>query len=387
MGTYELLWSSSGNKKRPSVPDRDSSAVCWYWTDADRANAPNPSAEQDPYLEALKQLSATHRPSLDNLPLHRSVVITEPRPTLAGKAPRKNAPTSAEGDHPDAAPSNNPRITGQRYHRLANGRVYAEFVDPLALDHHGHFDPKGQPPPEIPPLTPPPITSHSHISKVGPLAHIPPFHYPADAATNLTPSPTTTPTPPQPHAHDNQVPEGREARRSRWLHWHISKHHLPPPPPPQQQPPHSSDGTSDHPASHEHNDADARPNDHHRPSADTTTTTTPQQRRSRNLTESTGADAIYRDWSAPGFHGALSARGGAGQGAGVVGAGCRAEHVLLAPVGGGVRGGEDGVVVGERLEGVKGRLRARLLLRPRGQWKLRRRDAWWVDGRRRGEGR
>ena len=385
MGTYELVWSSSGNKKRLPVPDRDSSAVCWYWTDADRANASHPSAEQDPYLEALKQLSATHRPSLDDLPLHRSMVINEPRPTLAGKAPRKDALTSAEGGRPGAASSNKPRVTGQRYHRLANGRVYAEFVDPLALDHHGNFDPKGQPPPEIPPLTPPPITGHSHISKVGLLAHIPPFHYPADITTNPTPFATTTPTTPHLHAHDNQVPEGREARRSRWLHWHISKHHLPPPPPQQQQHPHSSDGTSDLPARHEGN-VDARPDQHHLRSADTTTSSSTQQRRSRNLTESTGADAIYRDWSAPGFHGALSARGSLGQGAGVVGAGCRAEHVLLASDRGVREEGGGVAAVGERLEGVKGRLRERLS-RPRPVWKLRRRDAWRVDGGRRGEGR
>ena len=379
MGTYELLWSASKNKKRPSVPDRDSSAVCWYWTDLDRVTASHPSAEQDPYLEALKQLSATHRPSLDDLPLHRSVAINEPKSTLSGKAPRKDAHTSLEGDHPDAASGSKPRITGQRYHRLANGLVYAEFVDPLALDHHGH-SPETKPPPH-PRILHPPDAGYSHISKVGPLAHIPPFHYPADIATNPPPSPTTTPTPLHPDAHHSQEPEGREARRSRWLHWHISKHHLPPP---QQQQPHSIDGTADLPASNERDAADARPDYHYRPSADTTTTTT--QRRSRNLTESTGADAIYRDWSAPGFHGPLSARGVGGQGAGVVGSGCRAEHVLLAP-GRGVREGGDGVVVGERLEGVKGRLRERLLLRPAGVWKLRRRDAWRVEGRRREEGR
>ena len=123
---------------------------------------------------------------------------------------------------------------------------------------------------------------------------------------------------------------------------------------------------------HEGKDSGAAPN-----------TTTP--RHSRNLTESTGADAIYRDWSAPGFHGALNARG-AGQGAAVVVSGCRAEHVLLVPDRG-VRDGGDGVVVGERLEGVKGRLRERLLSRPRPVWKLRRRDAWRVEGSRRDEGR
>ena len=219
MGTYELLWSASGNKKRPSVPDRDSSAVCWYWTDLDRANALDPSAEPDPYLEALKQLSATHRPSLDDLPLHRSMGINEPRPTLSGKVPRKDAHTSPAGDRPDAASGSKPRITGQRYHRLANGRVYAEFVDPLALDHHSHFpETKSQPPTGIPPFAPAPNSGHSHISKVGPLAHIPPFHYPASVATNAVPSPPTTPTPPHPDTHGSQELEGREARRSRWLH-------------------------------------------------------------------------------------------------------------------------------------------------------------------------
>ncbi len=385
--TYKLLWSARRNKKQPPVPERYSSAVCWYWTDLDRTDTPNTPAEQDSYLETLKQQSATHRPSLDSLPLHRSTVINEPKPRPSDTVPPKDGYAGPAGDRAEASSSSHPQVTGQRYHRLANGRIYAEFVNALTHDSHDHqtSEARVRSATGMLPVSPPPDSGHSPVPKVGPLAELPPFHYPPD---NHTPpaAPHAT-TPPHP---SGQTQENREARRRRWLHWHISKHTFP-------APPHAGDGAADLAEPLEttpHNDVmQQQQQSQQQQSAVPDAATAPRQ--SRNLTESSGADAIYRAWSAPGFHGALSAREA---GRAVVVAGCEAEHVALVP-GRVVRkgksegeGNKDGNGEGREKEGLRARLRGLMHRRSGearlGRWRLRRRDAWRVEegGKTNGQG-
>lgn len=155
------------------VPTRCSSTVCTFWTDIDKM-APHDgvsytSTAEDPYLRALRQLSATHRPSLDNIPLER------PTSSDASKQRPSNAAT---GRNPADTTG---REIGRRYHRRADGGVDIEFVDVSAHQHHGH----------------------STVNKVRPAIGI--ERHPAAVTGAVCPK-----------------QESREARRSRWSRWHTS---------------------------------------------------------------------------------------------------------------------------------------------------------------------
>lgn len=125
--------------KPPSIPDRYSSAVCPYWTTlgptSTTALGPleisTPALANEPYnpyLEALKQFSATHRSSLDNLPLDRLLEVTpHGLPTINNPHGRTR---DGGSDH------HQPLTTGQIYHhRSPDGRVYTNTIDATALGH------------------------------------------------------------------------------------------------------------------------------------------------------------------------------------------------------------------------------------------------------------
>ncbi|KAK4156272.1 hypothetical protein C8A00DRAFT_12783, partial [Chaetomidium leptoderma] len=238
------MLGAARNSSRPIVPDRYSSAIFSYWTGLNKANTAETPAEEDPYLTALKQLSATHRPSLDDLPLHRSIPIDAPRPTPYDNFPQPNPIGGRAGES-----SGEPRATGRRYHRLADGSVYTEFVDVSAHDHHGHSsENKVRPATGVRPFNMASQTDHTRVPTVGTLGRSVPFHFPKGAGRPAIPPSTTTRHvhhdsgqdfhlyPTTTSAPDGQELEGREARRSRWLQWHTSK--------PKAQP-HGGDGASD----------------------------------------------------------------------------------------------------------------------------------------------
>lgn len=169
------------------VPTRCSSTVCTYWTDIDKMTPRDGSScdntADNPYLRALRQLSATHRPSLDNLPLDRS--------TFGDTSKRRPSNVKPAGDQAE----NTGRKIGRRYHRRADGGVDVEFVDVFAHQQH----------------------DHSTVSKV---RHAIGTH--TVLHRNNEPEPNF-----EMHHTDTAGPaslkqEDREARRSRWSRWHAS---------------------------------------------------------------------------------------------------------------------------------------------------------------------
>lgn len=220
VGLAELVWRASRSNRRPPVPERYSSAVCGYWTDVSKTNLPSAPAQQDLYLEALNQLSATHRPSLDSKPLSRLMATHTPGMTASNRS-LKTSPPNGPFTGVAGRSGGPPRVIGRRYHKLADGRVYLELVDVSSHFHNDHSsESKVRPATGILPFTMP-QQSHSQVCSIRPIGHIPPFHYPAEP-----PSTAATTTPVQPGA-EAPAQEPREARRSRWLHWHLTKPKLP----------------------------------------------------------------------------------------------------------------------------------------------------------------
>ncbi|KAG7288636.1 hypothetical protein NEMBOFW57_004990 [Staphylotrichum longicolle] len=118
---------------------------------------------------------------------NRSLETSPPNGPFTGVAGRSGGP---------------PRVMGRRYHKLADGRVYLELVDVSSHFHNDH-------------------SSENKVCSIHPIGHIPPFRYPAEP-----PSAAAATTPVQPGA-EAPAQEPREARRSRWLHWHLTKPKLP----------------------------------------------------------------------------------------------------------------------------------------------------------------
>ena len=172
------------------VPTRCSSTVCTYWTDIDKmATQDGPSysnTAEDPYLRALKQLSASHHPSLDNLPLDR--------PTASDTANPRPPHASPAGNQAE----NTGREIGRRYHRRADGGVDVEFVDVSAHQHH----------------------RHSTVSKVRPAIGVHSFHAALHGDNDPRQSFEMDRTALAHPAFRKQ--EDREARRRRWSRWHTS---------------------------------------------------------------------------------------------------------------------------------------------------------------------
>jgi hypothetical protein len=169
------------------VPTRCSSTVCTYWTDIDKMitleGASYGNTAEDRYLRMLKQLSATHRPSLDNLPLDR--------PTSSDTSKPSPSDAAAVGDQTE----NTGRKIGRRYHRRADGGVDVEFVDVSAHQQH----------------------DHSTVSKVRPAIGTDTIlHRNNELERNFEMHRSAIASPISPRQED------REARRSRWSQWHSS---------------------------------------------------------------------------------------------------------------------------------------------------------------------
>ncbi|KAH6649875.1 hypothetical protein F5144DRAFT_25370 [Chaetomium tenue] len=189
-GKSQVPLQKPGMSAEIPVPTRCSSTVCTYWTDIDKMttqdDASYSNTEEDPYLRALKQLSATHHPSLDDLPLDR--------PTASDTANPRPPPAAPAGNQA----KNTGRTIGRRYHRRTDGGVDVEFVDVSAHQNH----------------------RHSTVSKVRSAVGVHPFH----AALHRDDEPrqsfemhrTAIAHPAFPKQED------REACRSRWLRWHTS---------------------------------------------------------------------------------------------------------------------------------------------------------------------
>ncbi|AEO62407.1 uncharacterized protein THITE_2106528 [Thermothielavioides terrestris NRRL 8126] len=232
-GLRKLLFGDRGINIRSPAPGRYSSAVCGYWTGLEASNPKTIPDEADPYTQALKQLSASHSPALDDLPLRRPVATGASSPTQSGGMPEQVAQISPAEDTTHQGSDGRPQITGRRYHRLADGGVYVEFVDVSAHEHHGHAPTnKVQPASGIPPFNT--ISSTNHAQGSGTLGA------PDHAATEGS-RPSTPPIPPISPARRNAVhnlqqasvaaatapiglaQEVREAYGSRWTHpWRIS---------------------------------------------------------------------------------------------------------------------------------------------------------------------
>ncbi|KAK4033221.1 hypothetical protein C8A01DRAFT_19807, partial [Parachaetomium inaequale] len=190
------------------VPNRYSSAICTYWTDLDKVlpsgispenGAPSATAAEDLYLRTLKQLSATHRPSLDNLPLDRSTTINASEPTSSD-----NPPAGYQAGNP---PGEQPRVIGRRYHRRPDGGIDVEFVDVSA-----HYQQQL-------------LRGHSSVNKVRPAAGVLPFNNStvAPRADNGTGHPAAAVVAPAPATVVCPKHEDREARRRRWFGWHSAR--------------------------------------------------------------------------------------------------------------------------------------------------------------------
>jgi hypothetical protein len=156
------LFSGSGIKARPPVPSRYSSAVFPYLVRLDKkTRAPQSQPEEDPYLQALKQLSAGHSPSLDNLPLQRPPPRNPNRATPSEeKMLRMDQRLLGISEVLVGVYGELPRTIGRRYHRLANGNVCVEFVDVSA--HEQQY-------------------GHGSASKVRSAAGVPPFFFNTDS--------------------------------------------------------------------------------------------------------------------------------------------------------------------------------------------------------------
>ncbi|KAK4104062.1 hypothetical protein N658DRAFT_493556 [Parathielavia hyrcaniae] len=133
-GRARVRFSHPEASATPPAPDRFSAAPCPYRTALRKANTdiPNAPAEDDTYLRALRQLSATHRPSLDNL-LPDRLTTTDPAspPLPPDKTTQEPSPSPAPS--PRIAPATTTDmqvapIAGQRYHALPNGNAYVEPV-------------------------------------------------------------------------------------------------------------------------------------------------------------------------------------------------------------------------------------------------------------------
>lgn len=212
MGRTQFQFGDAGISTATPVPSRYSSAMWPYWTDPDTIMAPKVSNEadaldisagQDPYTKALRQMSATHRPSLDNLPLDRSIAIA-PRSIPSDEALEQDPQTGAGEDQAEG-PGSQPRATGRRYHRLGDGRVYVEAVDVSAHLNRGHSSVnKVRPATGIRPFTAVPDTASTAPSSV------------YSEAGNDTPAYPAAPVSSGAAAH-----EGRESRRRKWgFLWH-----------------------------------------------------------------------------------------------------------------------------------------------------------------------
>ncbi|KAK3900407.1 hypothetical protein C8A05DRAFT_17277, partial [Staphylotrichum tortipilum] len=182
--------------------------------------------EPDPYLQVLTQLSASHRPSLDNLPLSRF-------PATGTTSPANNPPSQRNPPMRDAAAT-----TGRKYYSLLSERVYVELADhDHKHPHHAH-------------------AGHSTLNKVRPAAGIMPFTPgnvagQAEVSGAVARGETARLRPPQPEQQQQEgedgedgdgdgeeegegdghgfaqigVPdgrEGREERRRRWFRWHVA---------------------------------------------------------------------------------------------------------------------------------------------------------------------
>ncbi|KAK3309039.1 uncharacterized protein B0T15DRAFT_526008 [Chaetomium strumarium] len=147
------LSSGSSIKARPPVPRRYSSAVFPYLARLGKTGLPGSQFDEDPYLEALKQFSAGHSPSLDDLPLQRPPPRNPHRVTPSDKTKQKD-PQADLSRVLAGVYGELPRTIGRRYHRLANGNVCVEFVDVSA--HEQHY-------------------GHGSASKVRPAVGVPPF--------------------------------------------------------------------------------------------------------------------------------------------------------------------------------------------------------------------
>ncbi|KAH6845100.1 hypothetical protein B0I37DRAFT_355607 [Chaetomium sp. MPI-CAGE-AT-0009] len=178
-GKSQALFQKHGMSIAIVVPKRCSSTE----------SASYSNAAKDPYLRALKQLSATHRPSLVNIPLERPTATdtSETRPPNAASA--RDRAEKFTGRR---------REIGRRYHRREDGGVDVEFVDVSEHQHSGH----------------------SAVNKVRPAIGIHPFHaapHPDnEPQPNLEMPPAAAAVPVCPKQED------REARRSRWSQWHTA---------------------------------------------------------------------------------------------------------------------------------------------------------------------
>jgi hypothetical protein len=226
-GRPRNLFGSPLVRTAPHVPERHSSAACSYWagyrTGLKEENTPNASAQDDPYMRALKQLSATHRPSLDNLPLDRWTATDAASPTPSGKTAQQNPPIGALGV-PAGESARQAPIEGQRYHTLPGGSDYIEPVggSVSAQEILDHSTPnKVRPATGVSPFHAASDTDHPRVSRFSALNHMPTFRYPAEGATSTASSDVATGVDSFDFA-VGQRQEGREDRRSRWLRWHMS---------------------------------------------------------------------------------------------------------------------------------------------------------------------
>lgn len=214
MGRAQFQFGDAGISTATPVPSRYSSAMWPYWADPDtlmahkvsnEADTLNTSAEEDPYTKALRQMTATHSPSLDNLPLDRSIAIA-PRSIPSDEALQQSPQTSAAGARAEGSGSQ-PRATGRQYHRLGDGRVYVEVVDVSAHQNRGH----------------------SSVNKVRPATGIRPFTAVPDTGSTAASSVYSeagndTPTSPVVllASSGGGAQGGREGRERKWgFLWHI----------------------------------------------------------------------------------------------------------------------------------------------------------------------
>jgi hypothetical protein len=223
----QSLFGTALVRTAPHVPERHSSAACsyraGYRTGLQKATTPNgPSPDDDPYMRALKQLSATHRPSLDNLALDRPAATNAADPTPPDTTAQQIPPTNPRGG-PAGESASQPPIAGQRYHTRPDGTDYIEPVNGTSsgqeiLDHSTPN--KVRPATGVSPFHPASDTDHARGSKFAALNRMPTFRYSGEGPTSAASSDAATGVDTFDFA-VGQRQEGREDRRSRWLRWHI----------------------------------------------------------------------------------------------------------------------------------------------------------------------
>ncbi|KAK4122339.1 hypothetical protein N657DRAFT_647025 [Parathielavia appendiculata] len=232
LGKTRVQFSHSEARAAPPVPDRHSSAICSYQMALSRANTNilNGPAEDDAYLRALAQLSATHCPSLDNLPLDRLPTADSAAPPIPPDEITRQYPSSANPRTVQAADTGSqvsPIVAGQRYHTLPDGSAYIEAVYGSA-HYQETLDPntpnKVRPAAAVPPFHDATTSDNTAIhakasstsssSRFAALNHMPTFRYAEEFATTAG-SCGSGP--------GDEAQEGREDRRGRWLRWHASR--------------------------------------------------------------------------------------------------------------------------------------------------------------------